>query len=116
MLQVLFNLLENAVKFTEPGGSVVLRARECAPGIVEIGVSDTGIGIRLEDLQRIFLPFERSEGGSRFPGTGLGLSLARRLVELHGGRMWAESPGEGKGATFRLTVPVAQPAPSGRAP
>jgi signal transduction histidine kinase len=116
IVQVLFNLLENAMKFTDRGGTVVLRARQCAPGTVEIGVSDTGIGIRHEDLQRIFLPFERAEGGSRFPGTGLGLSLARRLVELHGGRLWAESGGEGKGSTFRLTLPIALPVSAARSP
>jgi signal transduction histidine kinase len=111
LLQILFNLLENAVKFTEPGGRVILRAAESAPGMLEISLSDTGIGIRHEDLERIFLPFERAEGdvGSRFPGTGLGLSLARSLVELHGGRIWAESEGEGKGATFRFTLPVTPP-------
>jgi signal transduction histidine kinase len=112
VLQVLFNLLENAVKYTEPGGRVTLLARECAPGILDIGVSDSGIGIRPDDLERIFLPFERAEDGpgSRVPGTGLGLSLARKLVELHGGRLWAESEGEGKGATFRLTLPITAPA------
>jgi signal transduction histidine kinase len=111
LLQILLNLLENAVKFTEPGGSVLLRAGECTPGILEITVSDSGVGIQHEDLERIFLPFERAKGmvGARFPGTGLGLSLVRRLVELHGGRIWAESAGEGKGATFRFTLPVTPP-------
>jgi signal transduction histidine kinase len=111
LLQVLFNLLENAVKYTGAGGRVTLRACESPPGTLEISVADSGIGIRVADLSRIFLPFERAEGeaGSRFPGTGLGLSLARRLIELHGGRIWAESAGEGKGATFRLTLPVTAP-------
>jgi signal transduction histidine kinase len=109
LLEILFNLLGNAMKFTESGGRIVLRARERSPGILEICVSDSGIGIRREDLDRIFLPFERAEGqvGTRFPGTGLGLSLTRSLVELHGGRIWAESDGEGKGTTIRFILPVA---------
>jgi signal transduction histidine kinase len=111
VLQVLFNLMDNAVKFTEPGGRVILRAREYAPGFLEVGVSDSGIGIRSDDMERIFLPFERAEDGpgARVPGTGLGLSLARKLVELHGGRLWAESQGEGRGSTFRLTLPITAP-------
>jgi signal transduction histidine kinase len=108
ILQVLLNLLDNAVKFSNPGGRVLLCARECAPGTLEVSVSDSGVGIRPEDRERIFLPFERARGevGARFPGTGLGLSIVRRLVELHGGRIWAESEGEGNGATFRFTLPV----------
>jgi signal transduction histidine kinase len=80
--------------------------------MLEVSVSDSGIGIRGADLSRIFLPFERAEcdAGSRMEGTRLGLSLARRLIELHGGRIWAESAGEGQGATFRFTLPVTVPA------
>jgi signal transduction histidine kinase len=75
---------------------------------VQISVADSGIGLRKEDLDRIFVPFEQAEGPSsrKYQGTGLGLSLARRFVELHGGAIWAESEGEGKGSTFRFVIPA----------
>jgi signal transduction histidine kinase len=75
---------------------------------LEFTVSDSGIGIKAEDLERIFNPFEQADGsmGRPFGGAGLGLSLARSFVELHGGKIWAESEGEGKGSTFRLIIPV----------
>lgn len=76
--------------------------------LVEISVSDNGIGLKAGDLERIFEPFEQAESTAsrRFQGTGLGLSLTRRLVELHGGKIWAESEGEGKGSRFRLVIPL----------
>jgi signal transduction histidine kinase len=75
---------------------------------VKISVSDTGIGIKPEDQKRIFSPFEQVDGSTsrRYQGTGLGLPLTRKLVELHGGRMWVESEGEGKGSTFSFIIPV----------
>jgi signal transduction histidine kinase len=75
---------------------------------VEFAVSDTGIGIRPEDLERIFNRFEQADGSTtkRYRGTGLGLSLTRSLVELHGGRIWAESQGEGKGSAFYFIIPI----------
>ena len=75
---------------------------------VRFSVSDTGIGIKKEDQDRIFAPFEQADGSSarRYQGTGLGLPLTRKLVELHGGNMWVESEGEGKGSTFSFTIPV----------
>jgi len=75
---------------------------------IEIDVSDTGIGVRPENLERIFNAFEQEDGAmnKRYQGTGLGLSLTKRLVELHGGRIWAESDGEGAGCTFRFLIPV----------
>ena len=117
--QVIYNLLSNAVKFTPRGGTVTLNARFCdadareAGECLELGVSDTGIGLRAEDLERVFTPFERirSDITRRVSGTGLGLSLSRKLVELHGGRIWAESAGEGKGTTVLLRLPIARPAP-----
>jgi signal transduction histidine kinase len=74
---------------------------------VEISVTDTGIGLKSCDVHRIFNPFEQVETSysRKFQGTGLGLSLTKRLVELHGGKIWAESKGEGTGATFRFTIP-----------
>ncbi len=75
---------------------------------IHISVTDSGIGISQEDLERIFSPFEQAENSSsrKYQGTGLGLSLTKSLVELHGGRIWAESEGEGKGSTFWLVFPV----------
>jgi len=131
--QIIYNLLSNAAKFTPDGGKVCLSADLVgAPSLprgivsalrssgdheqkdggerkyVQISVSDTGIGLRKEDLDRIFAPFEQAEGSSsrKYQGTGLGLSLARKFVELHGGAIWAESEGEGKGSTFRFVIPV----------
>ena len=74
---------------------------------VELCVSDSGIGIAPGDRERIFEPFEQADNSPsrRYQGTGLGLPLTRRLVELHGGRVWAESPGEGKGSSFRVLIP-----------
>ncbi len=111
--QILYNLLSNAVKFTPDGGQVSLTAAG-APGNngdgprVEISVRDTGIGIAADDLQRIFNTFEQVESSAarQFDGTGLGLALSRRLVELHGGRIWAESGGPDQGSRFIFTLPV----------
>ncbi|HET8576318.1 MAG TPA: ATP-binding protein, partial [Methylomirabilota bacterium] len=104
--QVLLNLLSNAVKFTPEGGKVVLRAVP-ADGTVEISVSDTGIGIAEEDQDEIFEEF-RQVGGDyarKREGTGLGLTLARKFVQLHGGRLWVKSE-VGKGSTFTFSLPV----------
>jgi signal transduction histidine kinase len=75
---------------------------------LQISVEDSGIGLRKEDLQRVFEPFEQVENSAsrQFQGTGLGLSLTKSLVELHGGKIWAESQGEGKGATFSFCIPM----------
>jgi PAS domain S-box-containing protein len=104
--QVLYNLLSNAVKFAGRGGTVVVRARS-ADGGVRIDVVDTGVGIETADLERIFEPFEQAHAPSsgRIKGTGLGLPIARRLVEIHGGRLWAESGGPGAGSTFVVELP-----------
>jgi PAS domain S-box-containing protein len=112
--QILYNLLSNAVKFTPDGGSIQLNARLVSPPeadpsrFVEFSVSDTGIGIPPQNLERIFGRFEQGEVSisRRYQGTGLGLSLSRGFVELHGGRIWAESEGEGRGATLRFRIPV----------
>ena len=118
--QILYNLLSNAAKFTPDGGNIEISARR-VPGfdknakgptvdeLIEISVSDTGIGIAAEDLERVFDPFEQAENGTsrRYHGTGLGLSLTRQLVELHGGRIWAQSEGKDHGATFCFTLPLA---------
>jgi signal transduction histidine kinase len=107
--QVVFNLLSNAVKFTPANGRVEISTR-VDDGQVEIAVADTGPGIAAEDLETIFEEFEQTTEGKQAEGTGLGLPLSRKLVELHGGRLWAESE-PGRGSIFRFTLPVHQEAP-----
>jgi len=102
--QVLVNLIHNAVKFTRPGGKVALLA-EAGQGEVRFAVQDTGIGIPADELPRIFERFYRVDKSRSGGGTGLGLSISRHLVELHGGRIWAESR-EGEGSTFYFTLPT----------
>jgi CheY-like chemotaxis protein/two-component sensor histidine kinase len=103
--QVVLNLLTNAVKFTGDGGSVVLRAARRGPEL-HVTVSDTGVGIPEEDRERIFESFQQGgRGPSREEGTGLGLTLCRRIVELLGGRMWLHSE-VGQGSTFGFSVPL----------
>ena len=103
--QVIFNLLSNAVKFTPAGGSVKVSATQ-RNGEMTVSVSDTGPGIAAEDLDRIFEEFQQTEAGARQrEGTGLGLALSRRFVEMHGGRIWCDSE-LGKGSTFRFTLPL----------
>lgn len=138
--QIIYNLLYNAVKFTQQGGEVCLSARlvECAVSLgqagenaellpitkdqiqqpeimdaehrnfLEVSVADTGIGIEPEYHELVFQPFEQVDGSAsrRYQGTGLGLSLTRRLVELHFGKIWVQSEGEGKGSTFTFLIPV----------
>jgi two-component system, OmpR family, phosphate regulon sensor histidine kinase PhoR len=101
--QVLVNLIHNAVKFTRPGGQVILLA-ESANGGVRFGVKDTGIGIPLDDVSRIFERFYRVDRSRSGNGTGLGLSIARHIVEAHGGKIWVDSI-EGQGSTFFFTIP-----------
>jgi signal transduction histidine kinase len=126
--QILFNLLSNAVKFTPDGGRVRVTARQVQSSEfrvqradkedrepyrdwVEISVQDTGIGIGAEDLPKLFQAFTQlhSTSGKQYQGTGLGLALTKRLVELHGGSIWAESAGEGLGSTFMIWLPMIPP-------
>ena len=104
--QVLLNLLSNAVKFTPEGGRIEVRA-VVADGTVEISVSDTGVGIAPEDHEAVFEEFRQvgSDYARRHEGTGLGLALARRFVELHGGRIWVKSQ-VGQGSTFTFAIPM----------
>jgi len=135
--QILENLLSNAVKFTPEGGHITVTARQVtvrqgmggghgsggaeepsplphgplAPRqFIEISVADTGIGIDPEDLPKLFQTFVQLEHPltKRYEGTGLGLALTKRLVELHGGQIWAASPGQGRGSTFTFTLPIAR--------
>jgi PAS domain S-box-containing protein len=109
--QVLFNLLANAIKFTAPGGEIALAAR-MMDGMVAISVTDTGIGISEEDQRKLFQSFTQVDGSlaRRHEGTGLGLSLTRRLVELHGGRIAVRSAPD-EGSTFTVTLPLEGLAP-----
>jgi signal transduction histidine kinase len=103
--QVVVNLLSNAVQFTPPGGRVEVSAR-LADGQVEVAVADTGPGIAPSERDLIFDEFQQARGTR--DGTGLGLPIARRFIELHGGRLWVETA-PGSGSTFRFTLPVKQP-------
>ena len=103
--QVLVNLIHNAVKFTRPGGDVVLLA-EVGEGLVRFAVKDSGVGIPVDDVPRIFERFYRVDKSRSGGGTGLGLSISRHLVESHGGQIWAESR-EGEGSTFYFTLQIA---------
>jgi signal transduction histidine kinase len=103
--QILLNLLSNAVKFTPEGGRISITANKTDNG-AEISVSDTGIGIAPEDQPKIFEEFRQvgSDSTHKTEGTGLGLTLAKKFVELHGGKIWVESE-VGKGSTFTFTLP-----------
>jgi len=105
--QVVWNILSNAIKFTEKGGRVEVRLERADPH-VRVTVSDTGRGISPEYLPFIFDRFHQADTSSarRSTGLGLGLSLVRHLVELHGGTVYAKSPGEGLGATFVIDLPL----------
>ncbi len=106
--QVIVNLLSNAVKFTPPGGTVRVSA-VAASGDVDISVVDTGPGVPMDDRERIFESFQQGGRGlSREEGTGLGLTLSRRIVHLHAGRMWLDSA-VGAGSTFGFTIPGSAP-------
>ena len=119
--QILYNLLSNAVKFTPNGGSIHLAAKPLSNAAIQakndkaslkeyiqISIKDSGIGLKKENLTKIFQPFEQVENSSnrQFQGTGLGLSLAKSLVELNGGKIWAESDGEDLGSMFSFSLPV----------
>ena len=133
--QIMYNLLSNAAKFTPDNGRIHLTASKlvaanchlltsngkkiCLPiekgpdarnlrEFVEVAVTDTGIGIREKDLERIFSPFEQVDNTSsrKFQGTGLGLSLTRSFVEIHGGKIWAESGGNGQGSQLLFVIPA----------
>ncbi len=118
--QVIWNLLRNAVKFTPHGGRVSIRTRnrdtgENANATLEIEIADTGIGIEEIALERIFLPFDQGHftGEHRFGGVGLGLAIARAIVDLHGGKITALSAGRGQGSSFVVALPGAISPPGG---
>ena len=110
--QVVLNLLSNAVKFTPPGGRVELGAQLDGNGIA-VTVRDTGVGIAPQDQARVFEEFAQARSGDtrEEEGTGLGLTLSKKFIELHGGRIWVESK-VGVGSTFGFTIPIARPVPA----
>jgi len=118
--QIMYNLLSNAVKFTPDGGRITVSAQpfgnnthedsdapESVNPDLKIEVADTGIGLSQADMDRVFSPFEQVEHSlsRKFQGTGLGLSLTKSLVELHGGKIWVESQGQHQGSRFTFTLP-----------
>jgi two-component system sensor histidine kinase KdpD len=109
--QVLTNLGENALKYTPPGTPIAISARR-VPGAVELAVADRGPGISTARLPRLFEKFYRAGQDGKVPGTGIGLTISKGLVEAHGGRIRVESR-EGEGTTFRFTLPVEREARAG---
>jgi signal transduction histidine kinase len=103
--QVLLNLLSNAIKFTPEGGRIDVRAA-LADGLVEVSVTDSGVGIAPEDHEAVFEEFRQvGTADKKAEGTGLGLALSRKFIELHGGRIWVTSQ-VGVGSTFTFTLPL----------
>ena len=104
--QVLCNLLRNAVKFTPPGGTITVQTVRDQSAL-QISITDTGAGIAAGDLERIFQPFEQvdAQQKSEHQSLGLGLAISAAIVAAHRGRIWAESPGPGQGATFHVQLP-----------
>ena len=105
--QVVSNLLNNAIKFTPEKGKIVIEAEKKEKEVI-VKVIDTGVGISPKNLKKLFTPFFQLESGlaRKHGGTGLGLVICKGIVEAHGGKIWAESKGEGKGSTFSFTLPV----------
>ena len=116
LTQVVINLLTNAVKFTPDGGAITLNIRDLPPTdgapTLEFAITDTGIGISPEQQTRLFTPFEQADGGAarKYGGTGLGLVISKRIVELMGGRIWVESE-LGCGSKFTFTIKYEQGSP-----
>ena len=111
LLQVFWNLLKNAIKFTPHDGCVGIRCRPHDEYVI-VEVNDSGIGIEPAALSRVFHTFEQVERSitRQFGGLGLGLAISKALVEMHGGMIQAHSEGQGKGATFRVHLPLSVPA------
>lgn len=110
MEQVLLNLIINAIKNTQPGGVITIQVNT-RPNCVEVAIKDTGVGITPDEFKTLFTQFGRFDRGHlkldiSYDGTGLGLFISKEIIELHGGRMWAESRGRNKGSTFYFTIPT----------
>ena len=106
--EVLSNLIDNAIKYTQKGG-ITIRL-EIANGRLQIVIADTGEGLTKEEISKLFESFSRGEAGTKFwtEGAGLGFYLARKFVDLHKGKIWAESEGKGNGSTFYIELPIKQ--------
>lgn len=106
--QVIFNLVSNSLKFTPNGGKIGIQAEKRGENEILVCVWDTGIGIEAKDAGKIFSEFEQitSDYSRQYAGTGLGLPLSKKFIELHGGRMWFESEGKDKGSRFYFTLPL----------
>ena len=114
LTSVFVNLLDNAVRFTPEAGTISLGAAKRPGGEVLLWVKDTGMGIPAEEMKRIFQGFYQIEPHTtrKHGGMGIGLSIAKGLVDAHGGKIWAESPGPGKGSTFKVLLPCVSTAPA----
>jgi len=108
--QIMYNLLSNAVKFTPDGGKVGIDVEKIGNVEILVTVWDTGIGIEEKDREKIFAAFKQidSELNRKYEGTGLGLTLSKKIIELHGGKIWFESEGKNKGSKFSFTIPIKQ--------
>jgi signal transduction histidine kinase len=115
--QVLWNLLNNAIKFCNVGGKIELQTSVVGNANLVIRLTDDGRGISPEMLDRIFQPFEQGDISTpRFGGLGLGLAITKYIVDAHQGQIWAQSPGAGKGATFTVSLPLVETEQSAEAP
>lgn len=104
--QVILNFIDNSIKYTEKGGTTVKLFK--TDSVVRVEVSDTGVGLEKDDIAKLFESFSRAKTGLRNQpeGTGLGMYIARKFIELHQGKIWAESPGKDKGSTFYIELPI----------
>ena len=109
IVQVLNNLIDNAMKFTAENGKMSIEVKS-AKKLITVKVKDTGIGINPKNFEKLFLPFFQIDNSlnRKYRGTGLGLAICRGIIEAHGGKIWVESAGEGKGSTFCFTLPVVE--------
>jgi len=108
--QVIYNMLSNAMKFTPDGGNVGIEAKKINAAEIRVCVWDTGIGIENKDKTKVFTEFEQidSEYSRKYSGTGLGMPLSKKFIELHNGKMWFESEGQNKGTRFYFTLPLSR--------
>jgi signal transduction histidine kinase len=104
MIQLMQNLVGNALKFHGAGHPEIVISAINENGMQKFSVQDNGIGLDMKHADEIFQMFKRLHGSGEYPGTGIGLAIAKKIVERHGGRIWVESE-EGKGATFFFTIP-----------
>jgi len=106
--EVLFNLVDNAIKYTQEGKITLILKREIEKNVDQIWIKDTGEGLTKEEKEKLFKRFSRGAAGIKFwvEGTGLGLFISKSFVELHGGKIWVESEGKSKGTTFYIELPI----------